>query len=83
MSLSAGLKCYAGIHVNGITSEGLYECFRCSIYGALGWVFELLAGMDELISLLVEPHVCVCVCVRGEGRLCNGADSSRNFKKMH
>lgn len=29
----------ACIRVNGITSKGLYECFRCSIYGTLGWVF--------------------------------------------
>lgn len=74
--LSAGLKCCTGIHVNGITSEGLYECFRCSIYGAWGWVFELVARTDGLISLLVWR------CVHWEESwLHNRADSSRNVLK--
>lgn len=69
--LAAGVcQCCSGIHVNGIASEGLYECFRCSIYGALGWVFELVARTDGLISRL---QVFRCV-----GWLCNTADSFRN-----
>lgn len=44
----------AGILVNGITSKGLYECFRCSIYGA----FTQVAVMDGLTSRL-PVHLCM------------------------